>query len=69
MGAGMDLPRPKPGQDTRVFISIKDDDKTEQMVKTAQILVGLGFALVATRGTAAFLSEHKINCDVVNKNV
>ena len=67
MGAGMDLPRPKSGQDTRVFMSIKDADKTEQMVETAQILVGLGFALVATRGTAAFLSEHKINCDVVNK--
>jgi len=62
MGAGVDLP------DTgRVFISIKDMDKQPQMIEAAQVLVDLGFDIVATRGTASFLSEAGITCEVVNK--
>ena len=49
MGAGMDLPDPSQGPVGKVFFSIKDSDKTPQLVETAQILVDLGFALVATR--------------------
>jgi len=51
----------------RVFVSIKDSDKTPQLVETAQVLTDLGFTLVATRGTAAFLTEAGLACEVVNK--
>ena len=62
LGAGTDLPT-----GGSVFFSIKDDDKTPQLVDTARILVDLGFAIIATRGTAAFLEGHEIACEVVNK--
>ena len=67
MGAGMDLPDPSKGQVGKVFFSIKDSDKTQQLVETAQILIDLGFALVATRGTAEFLDQNGIGCEVTNK--
>ncbi|MEO0747728.1 MAG: carbamoyl phosphate synthase large subunit, partial [Pseudomonadota bacterium] len=62
LGAGTQLP-----DGGKVFFSIKDDDKTPQLVETAQTLVDLGFFIVATRGTAAFLEGHGISCEVVNK--
>jgi carbamoyl-phosphate synthase large subunit len=62
MGAGTDLP-----EGGKVFFSIKDADKTPQLVETARILVELGFEIVATRGTAAFLDEQGLSCEVVNK--
>jgi len=62
MGAGVHLP-----EGGQVFVSIKDSDKTPQLVETAQVLTGLGFTLVATRGTAAFLTEAGLGCEVVNK--
>ncbi len=62
MGAGTQLPT-----GGKVFFSIKDDDKTPQLVDTARMLVDLGFAIVATRGTAAFLEGQEIACEVVNK--
>ncbi len=62
MGAGVDLPA-----SGRVFFSIKDADKTAQLVETAQILVAQGFSITATSGTAAFLESHGIACDVVKK--
>ncbi|MEM8582360.1 MAG: carbamoyl phosphate synthase large subunit, partial [Pseudomonadota bacterium] len=62
MGAGAMLP-----DGGKVFFSIKDADKTALLVETARHLVDLGFAIVATRGTAAFLEGHEIACEVVNK--
>ncbi|MEM1351824.1 MAG: carbamoyl-phosphate synthase large subunit [Pseudomonadota bacterium] len=62
MGAGMVLP-----SGGRAFISIKDADKTKDMIDTAQILLAQGFDLVATRGTAAWLKSHGMVCGVVNK--
>ena len=62
MGAGADLPT-----GGKVFFSIKDADKTSMLVETAQMLVDLGFAIVATGGTAAFLEGHGITCEVVKK--
>ena len=67
MGAGMDLPDASQEGVGKVFFSIKDYDKTAQLVQTAQILVDQGFELVATRGTAAFLGEHGIQCEITNK--
>lgn len=62
MGAGMALPRAG-----RAFISIKDADKTPQMLEAAQVLVDLGFSIVATRGTQSWLAQQGVPCDVVNK--
>ena len=62
LGAGMELPT-----EGAVFFSIKDDDKTDELVETARLLDELGFTLIATRGTAAFLSEHGLDSQVANK--
>ncbi|TMV11697.1 carbamoyl-phosphate synthase large subunit [Arenibacterium halophilum] len=62
IGAGNPLPR-----DGRAFISIRDDDKTPQMLEAAQILVEQGFDIVATRGTQAWLAAQGVACEVVNK--
>ena len=62
MGAGMKLP-----SSGCAFISIKDMDKTDQMLEAAQVLTALGFTLIATRGTAAWLNEAGIDCGTVNK--
>ncbi|UYV38198.1 carbamoyl-phosphate synthase large subunit [Rhodobacteraceae bacterium D3-12] len=62
MGAGTELPATG-----KVFFSIKDDDKTPELIDTAKILVEQGFTIVATNGTATFLKDHGIACDVVKK--
>ena len=49
-----------------VFISVKDDDK-DAVVPIAKKLVSLGFKLVSTQGTAAFLNEKSIAVEPVNK--
>ena len=50
----------------RAFISVNDDDKPNTL-PIARDLAGLGFALVATRGTAAYLRAHDLEADVVFK--
>ena len=62
LGAGTDLPTAG-----TVFISIKDADKTADMIDASKTLLSLGFNIVATRGTAHWLSENEIDCEVVNK--
>ncbi|WP_163846997.1 carbamoyl-phosphate synthase large subunit [Pseudooceanicola aestuarii] len=62
MGAGNDLPR-----DGRVFLSIRDEDKTDGMRDAAQRLIRLGFTIVATRGTADWLRTAALDCELVNK--
>ncbi|MFK7876142.1 MAG: carbamoyl-phosphate synthase large subunit [Paracoccaceae bacterium] len=62
MGAGMTLP-----ETGCAFISIKDADKTPDMMQAAKILVDQGFTILATRGTAAWLAQQDVPCDVVNK--
>ncbi|MCK0167506.1 carbamoyl-phosphate synthase large subunit [Jannaschia sp. S6380] len=62
MGAGVQLPT-----EGTVFLSIKDADKTDQLVETARILGDMGFSILATSGTAAFLSRHGIESHHVNK--
>ena len=63
LGAGADLPR-----EGTVFFSIRDADKTPQLVETARMLVELGFSISATNGTAAFLSAEGIETEVVRKS-
>ena len=62
IGAGADLPT-----GGCVFMSIKPDNKTDQLLETASTLHGLGFKIIATRGTAQYLSEQGIPAEVVNK--
>ena len=61
LAAGQRLP-----DSGRAFISVNDDDKAS-VVKIARDLTGLGFTLVATRGTAAYLRAHGLDVDVVFK--
>jgi carbamoyl-phosphate synthase large subunit len=62
MGAGVVLP-----EAGRVFVSIRDADKTPAMAAAARDLIALGFSLVATRGTAEFLRTQGAECTLVNK--
>jgi carbamoyl-phosphate synthase large subunit len=62
MGAGMDLPK-----SGKVFFSIKDDDKMDEMKEAATKLLELGFQIVATSGTSKWLSDVGIPCEKVNK--
>jgi len=62
IGAGMKLPN-----EGCVFFSIKDKDKNDNLAETAQRLINLGFNIIATRGTAAFLKENNITCKQINK--
>jgi carbamoyl-phosphate synthase large subunit len=62
MGAGVALP-----ETGRAFLSVKDADKTEALAQAAQDLVAMGFELVATRGTAVWLSGQGIAATSVAK--
>jgi carbamoyl-phosphate synthase large subunit len=62
MGAGVDLPATG-----TVFLSIKPEDKTDQLIETAQILTDKGFTILATDGTQKFLADHGLASTRVNK--
>ena len=62
MGAGTQLP-----SEGRVFISVKDTDKTAALANAARDLVAMGFTLVATSGTADFLADAGVAAVRVNK--
>jgi carbamoyl-phosphate synthase large subunit len=61
MAAGYQLP--KTG---KAFLSVRDADK-QVLIPIARELVGRGYELVATHGTASFLNENSIRCESVNK--
>ena len=61
LGAGMVLPR-----GGTVFVSVKDGDKTV-ILSGVELLVELGFRIVATGGTASFLAERGVPVERVNK--
>jgi len=60
-GSGIELPLS--GQ---VFISVRDLDKA-RILSSCQRLVKMGFEIVATRGTAAFLEQAGVAVTVINK--
>ncbi|RJK97340.1 carbamoyl-phosphate synthase large subunit [Paracoccus aestuarii] len=62
MGAGTALPT-----EGRVFLSVKDADKTPALAQAARDLVAMGFTLVATSGTADFLDAEGVASTRVNK--
>ena len=59
--AGMALPT-----SGKVFVSLRDDDK-EESLPMVETLSRAGFKLVATKGTAAFLRQHRIEAETINK--
>jgi len=61
IGAGLRLPLAG-----SVFISVKDADKVE-VIAAARALIGMGFEIVATRGTAAALETAGIPVRFINK--
>ena len=61
MGAGQHLP-----QSGTAFISVNNKDKAAA-VPIARGLARLGFSLMATRGTAAYLRAHGIDASIVFK--
>jgi carbamoyl-phosphate synthase large subunit len=61
LAAGVKLP-----EKGRVFLSVKDGDKA-RAIELAKVLVGLGFSIVATRGTAAALEAAGVPVTPVNK--
>ncbi|NHF73161.1 carbamoyl-phosphate synthase large subunit [Paracoccus xiamenensis] len=62
LGAGITLPH-----EGRVFISIKDADKTPELAQAARDLKAMGFGIVATGGTADFLAQNGVESERVNK--
>ncbi|SEI82187.1 carbamoyl-phosphate synthase large subunit [Frateuria terrea] len=50
----------------KVFLSVRDADK-ERLLPVAKEVLARGFNLVATGGTAAFLNEHGVPCERINK--
>ncbi|MGA0777526.1 MAG: carbamoyl-phosphate synthase large subunit [Gemmobacter sp.] len=62
MGAGTHLP-----EGGRVFLSIRDEDKTDAMAEAARELISLGFEIVATRGTAGWLAARGLAATPVAK--
>ena len=62
MGAGVHLP-----EGGRVFVSVKDMDKTAAMAKAVKGLIALGFEVVATKGTAAWLAGLGVAATPVSK--
>jgi carbamoyl-phosphate synthase large subunit len=61
LGVGQRLP-----EHGTVCLSVNNEDKP-QVLPIAKALGELGFEIVATRGTAAFLRAHGIDCDVIYK--
>ena len=52
--------------DGTAFISVNNDDKPN-LLPIARDLAALGFRLLATRGTAAYLRSHGLDVEVVYK--
>ena len=61
LASGADLPFKG-----RAFVSVRDRDKAES-IEVASDLRALGFAIVATRGTAHALRAAGVKCAIVNK--
>ena len=69
IGAGTKLPRPSavPGESSgKVFISVKGNDKP-RAIEVARALSEMGFAVLATKGTAASINAAGVSCASVNK--
>mgnify|MGYP001818679974 FL=1 len=55
-------------QQGTAFVSVRDTDKSAAL-DVSRSLAELGFEIVATRGTAAYLNKNGVECRAVNKVV
>jgi carbamoyl-phosphate synthase large subunit len=62
MGAGTHLP-----ESGRVFLSVKDADKSEALAAAARDLLSMGFDITATKGTADWLATQGVKATTVAK--
>lgn len=62
MGAGNTLPT-----EGRIFISVNASDKNDITLRIVKEYIRLGFSIIATEGTAKFLTEHGLKTDTVFK--
>ena len=62
LGAGIELP--KKGN---VFISVRDNDKSQKLIETVKVLTKLGFVIMATKGTARYLTKNNLQSISINK--
>ncbi len=62
VAAGQNLPR-----EGKVFFSLRDRDKTEAAAGAARRFAEMGFDLVGTEGTAAWLRDGGLDCERINK--
>ena len=62
LGAGIELP--KKGN---VFISVRDNDKSQKLIETVKVLTKLGFVIIATKGTAGYLAKNNLQSISINK--
>ncbi|MDF1731247.1 MAG: carbamoyl-phosphate synthase large subunit [Minwuia sp.] len=61
LGSGTRLP-----ESGTIFVSVRDSDKA-MFAELGRDLVGMGFSLVGTHGTARFLTDHGAACKPINK--
>jgi len=57
-----------PPTNGKVFVSVRDPDK-KRVLPVARDIIARGYTIVATAGTGAWLREHGIECELVNKVV
>jgi carbamoyl-phosphate synthase large subunit len=50
----------------KVFVSVRDADK-DRLLSIVKDIMARGFSLVATSGTAAYLTSHGVACERINK--
>lgn len=61
LGANVRLPK-----SGKVFVSVKDTDK-KALLEPVRKLANIGFQIVSTKGTAAYLQSHGLTVETVNK--
>ena len=60
--AGIKIP-----QSGTVFLSVREPDKTKNLLDLALLLVKKGFSIIATEGTSQFLNSNNIESTYINK--
>jgi len=61
MAAGQIIPR-----SGCMFISVRHSDK-QKILPIARLIIGMGFSIIATRGTCDYLNQHGVSADFVFK--
>ena len=62
ISAGMQFPK-----SGNVFLSIRNEDKTKEIVEACKVLREVGFKIFATKGTKSFLDKEGVDSSLVKK--